>query len=103
MNENDIKIITSLIDNYGVLLSAKKKMYIENYYFNDLSLQEIALANGVSRAAVHQSITDGIKELEDYENKLKYIEKQNRRSQFYKEKIKDINLLNELMDLEYDK
>ncbi|MGL4948255.1 MAG: sigma factor-like helix-turn-helix DNA-binding protein [Mycoplasma sp.] len=103
MDKNNIQEITSLIDNYGVLLSNKKKKYIECHYFQDLTLSEIATINEISRAAVHQAINEGITEMREYENKLKYIFKQKQRIDFYNKKIKDKELIEELIDLEYGK
>ena len=67
--------ITILYDYYGELLTDKQKMYFEDYYFSNLSLQEIAENNNVSRNAIHNSLKDIIKKLKYYEDKLKLYEK----------------------------
>ncbi len=59
-----------LIEEYGVLLSQKKLEYVQMYYFDDLSLSEIAEQIGVSRAAVQDAIKSGIKE--SYVRVIKY-------------------------------
>ena len=67
--------ITILYDYYGELLTDKQKLYFEDYYFSNLSLQEIAENNNVSRNAIHNSLKDIIKKLKYYEDKLKLYEK----------------------------
>ena len=65
----------NLYDYYGSLLTDKQKEYYEDYYFNDLSLSEIAENNNVSRNAVHNQLKSAIEKLEFYENNLKLYEK----------------------------
>ena len=65
----------NLYDYYGMLLTDKQKSYYEDYYFNDLSLSEIAENNKVSRNAVHNQLRIAIEKLEFYEEKLKLLEK----------------------------
>ena len=65
----------NLYDYYGSLLTDKQKEYYEDYYFNDLSLSEIAENNNISRNAVHNQLKSAIEKLEFYENNLKLYEK----------------------------
>ena len=65
----------NLYDYYGNLLTDKQKIYYEDYYFNDLSLSEIAENNNVSRNAVHNQLKIAIEKLEFYEEKLKLLDK----------------------------
>ena len=67
--------ITILYDYYGELLTDRQQLYFEDYYFSNLSLQEIAENNNVSRNAVHKSLKDIIDKLHYYEDKLKLYEK----------------------------
>jgi len=60
----------NLFDYYGDLFTDKQKEYFIDYYFNNLTLQEIAENNNVSRNAVHKNIKDINKKLEYYESKL---------------------------------
>ena len=62
---------SELFDYYGELFTDKQKEYFVDYYFNNLTLQEIAENNDVSKNAVHKSIKDIIEKLEYYESKLK--------------------------------
>ena len=67
--------ITILYDYYSELLTEKQKLYFEDYYFYNLSLQEIADNNKISRNAVHKSLKDIVNKLNYYEDKLKLYEK----------------------------
>lgn len=60
-----------LFDYYGNLFTEKQKEYFIDYYFNNLTLQEIAENNDVSKNAVHKNIKDITKKLDYYESKLK--------------------------------
>lgn len=64
-----------LYDLYGQLLTDKQRDYFENYYFNNLSLSEMAENYSVSRNAIHKQLKIVIEKLEDYEMKLKLNEK----------------------------
>ena len=79
--------ISFLYDYYGVLLTEKQQEYFEDYYFNNLTLQEIADNNNVSKNAIHKSIKDINTKLEYYEEKLNLYEN----SKNVKELIKDID------------
>ena len=59
-----------LFDYYGDLFTDKQKEYFIDYYFNNLTLQEIADNNKVSKNAVHKNIKDINVKLEYYESKL---------------------------------
>ena len=79
-----------LYDYYGELISDKKRMIFEDYYFNNLSLSEIADNNNISRNAIHKTIKNVEEKLAEYEEKLKLYEKE--------EKIKSI--ISEIEDME---
>ena len=70
----DIKY-TILYDYYGGLLTDKQRRYFEDYYFDNLSLQEIADNYLISRNAVHNSLKDILAKLDYYEDVLKLVEK----------------------------
>lgn len=55
---------------YGSLLTKGQQGYFEDYYYNDLSLGEIATNNDVSRQAVYDNLRRSSKSLEKYEAKL---------------------------------
>ena len=72
--EDRIKNI-NLFDYYYSLLTDKQQTYFEEYYFNNLSLQEISELYGVSRNAISKALKEVCLKLEDYEEKLKLYEK----------------------------
>lgn len=55
---------------YGSLLTTGQRSYFEDYYYNDLSLGEIADNHHVSRQAVYDNLRRSSKALENYEDKL---------------------------------
>ena len=52
--------LTILYDYYKELLTNKQREYFEDYYFDNLTLSEIADNNDVSRNAIHKQIKDVI-------------------------------------------
>ncbi len=77
-----------LFDYYGSLLTEKEQLCFKEYYFENLSLSEIGNNYNVSRNAIHKLIKSCETKLEDYENKLGIIKRD--------EKIKEY--LNEIKD-----
>ena len=66
---------TMLYDIYGSLLTDKQKIYFEEYYFNNLSLSELATRYNISRNAIHKQLKETINKLENYEEKLNIVKK----------------------------
>lgn len=64
-----------LYDFYGELLNRHQQTIYEDFVLEDLSLAEIAAAEGISRQAVHDVIRRCNKALEGYESKLHLVEK----------------------------
>ena len=73
----DIYKSSLLYDFYGELLTNHQKEVYEDYVLNDLSLVEIAEQKGISKQGVHDLIKRCDKILNEYEAKLKLIEKFN--------------------------
>ena len=71
-----------LFDYYGELLTTKQQDFFKDYYFDNLTMQEIAENNDISRNAVHKTLNAINTKLEYYEQVLKLYEKS--------KKIKDI-------------
>ena len=63
-----------LIDYYGSLLTHHQNEILDEYYNNDLSMNEIADNLGISKSAVQDLIKRSLVQLNDYEKKLKLIE-----------------------------
>ena len=59
-----------LLDFYGDLLSERKRLVMDMYYNEDLSLAEIAAEIGISRQGVRDLIKKSEEELQTYEDKL---------------------------------
>ena len=76
MEQRDYLII--LYDYYGELLSDDNKKYFEDYYFDNLSLGEIADNANISRNAVHKHIKSAEAKLMFYEEKLSLYKKDKR-------------------------
>ncbi len=84
-----------LFDFYGQLLTEHQKKVYEEIIINDLSYSEIAQIEGISRQGVYDLIKRCDKILEEYEDKLKLIEK----FQNTKKMVSQINeLANELKE-----
>ena len=74
MFEKDLKI-GFLLDFYGEVLSERKRLVMDYYYNDDLSLGEIAEEIGISRQGVRDLIKKAGEELCFYEEKLKMAER----------------------------
>lgn len=59
-----------LYDYYKDLFTEKQQLYFEDYYFNNLSLSEIAENNNVSRNAVFKQLKKVEERLEELEEIL---------------------------------
>ena len=70
--------ILALYEIYNELLTDKEKKYFEDYYFEDLSLQEIADNFEVSKSYLGKLIKNIDKKINKYEKSLKIIEKNNK-------------------------
>ena len=53
-----------LYDFYGELLNDHQRKVYEDFYFNDLSLSEIAAEEGISRQGVHDLVKRSARALE---------------------------------------
>lgn len=66
--------ICNLFDIYGHMLSKKQKEMIEEHFYQDCSLSEIAENQNISRQAVLDAITKSTLRLEEFENGLHLLE-----------------------------
>lgn len=64
-----------LYDFYGELLTEHQRNIYEDVAMNDLSYSEVAGLNGISRQGVYDMVKRCDKILEDYEAKLKLVER----------------------------
>ncbi len=86
-----------LFDYYGELLTEKQQEFFKDYYFDNLTLQEIADNNKISRNAVHKTLNTINTKLEYYEDKLKLYDRAMKMQKIIKDL--DENKRNQIMDL----
>ena len=67
----EVIYLNELYDFYGSLLTDKQRDYFENYYFNNLTQEEIAENYKVSKNAVSKTLKEVKEKLDYYEEKLK--------------------------------
>lgn len=60
-----------LLDFYGNLFSEKQRSILEMYFWEDMSLSEIASVTGMTRQGVYDNIKRGEKEIASLENRLR--------------------------------
>ena len=94
----DVIYYNNLYDLYNELLTEKQKKYFEDYYFNNLSLGEMADIYGVSRNAIFKQIHNVTEKLEDYEEKLGLLKKRKKLIEIINV-ISDKNIKNKLNKL----
>ena len=92
---DEFNLMNELYDLYGSLLTEKQKSVFENYYFFNLSLQEIADNLNISKAGVLDNLEHAKKNLLNYEECLKFNEK------IFEIEKKDINssIKEEIIDI----
>ena len=76
----------------------KHHNYFENYYFNNLSLGEMAENYGVSRNAIHKQLKIVEERLKYYEENLELLEKSKKAEELV-QKINDKKLRDEILEL----
>ena len=75
---DDILYLSSLYDYYKDLLTNKQKSYFEDYYFDNLTMEEIAENNQVSKNAVSKTIIEVKDKLHEYETLLHLLDNKNK-------------------------
>lgn len=66
----NILYYTELFDYYSELLTETQKSYFQDYYFNDLTIIEIATNYSLSKNAISKTIKEAVEKLLYYEAKL---------------------------------
>ena len=69
--------ISILLNLYGNLLTETQRSYMDLYYNQDYSLSEIGDNENITRQAVRTILVKSKKKLYEYEQKLKFMEKEN--------------------------
>ena len=68
--------ISILLNLYGNLLTETQKTYMDLYYNQDYSLSEIGDNENITRQAVRTILVKSKRKLYEYEQKLKFMEKE---------------------------
>lgn len=89
----DVFYYNELYDLYGSLLTDKQRKYFEDYYFNNLSLSEMAEDYDVSRNAIFKQLHNVVDKLMEYESKL----------HLYERKMKIISIMEKNKNKELEK
>ena len=84
-----------MLDYYGELLTKHQQEILDEYYNEDLSMNEIAENYLISKSAVQDLIKRSLVQLKDYEKVLKLIEKDKKLDQIIEDMKKENN---ELLD-----
>ena len=82
---------SKLFNLYSPLLSSAQKEILHDYYFLDLSISEISENRSISRSAVEDALKKGKTKLDEFEEKLHLLEK----NQKVVQKAKEIGDLTE--------
>ena len=96
MDKQDKLIL--LFDYYGDLLSDSQRIYFESYYFDNLSLSEIGENYNVSRNAVSKDLKLATEKLNNFEDKLKIISRDDKLRKLAS-KIEDNDLKVKIMNI----
>lgn len=72
---DDLVYYSELYDLYGELLTDKQRQYFEDYYFDNMSLSEMADYYDISRNAAFKQVHIAMEKLQEYEAALKLKEK----------------------------
>ena len=87
-----------LYDLYQQLLTDKQRSYFEDYYFQNLSLGEMAENYKVSRNAIFKQLRIVTDKLEEYEGKLQLLEKRKKLEEI-SQAIDDLSIKKQLEEL----
>ena len=87
-----------LYDLYQQLFTDKQRAYFEDYYFQNLSLGEMAENYQVSRNAIFKQLHIVTDKLKEYEEKLQLLEKRKKLEEI-SQSIDNLNIRKQLEEL----
>ncbi len=90
--------LNELYDCYKDLFTDKQRLYFEEYYWDNLSLGEMAENNDVSRNAIHNQLKIMENRLEELERVLRLLYKRKEIESYFKNKL-DEKLFIQLMKM----
>lgn len=88
--------VALLLDAYGALLNDKQYRILKDYYYDDLSLSEIAENEGITRQGAHETIKRSEQLLNFYEEKLHILDTSSRLKSAAK--VKDFDTILDIID-----
>ncbi len=91
--------INSLLDCYESLLTEKQQKISTYYYREDLSLQEIAEIEHISRSAVYDTVRHCREDLEHYESVLHILCSSEQRADLYQKLEENADHPNQILKL----
>ena len=83
-----------LLEMYGKLLTAKQFDAVDLYYNQNLSLSEIAEYGNITRQGVRKNLVEGEKKLQEYEEKLRFLEQKLAKDKIIEELIQETEDVN---------
>lgn len=86
----NVLYLTDLYDYYANLFTDKQRSYFEDYYFDNLTMEEIAENNNVSKNAISKTLIEVKEKLIEYESMLHLCEKRKKIEKLLDEKTIDI-------------
>ncbi len=93
--QNDREYNSLLLDYYGELLTRHQQEILDEYFNEDLSMNEIAENLMISKSAVQDLIKRSLVQLNDYEKTLKLIKKDRKMNEILEQMKQESN---ELLD-----
>lgn len=90
MDINKLIEVGILFDFYKELLTEKQREVVNLYYNEDYSLGEISENLKISRQGVYDTLKRAEKILQDYETKLRLVEKLNEKNTYIKKIYEDL-------------
>ena len=94
--------ISILTKYYGALLTERQQDILKMYVDNNLSLAEVSEELNISRQAVKDSVDKAIEILKDTENKLKFLERDDKLKQIIENKdLSQIDMATKLELINY--
>ncbi len=104
MNNIDKMIrYTNLFDLYNSFLSSTQNEVLSSYFLYNLSLSEIALNKNISRSAVEDALKKGMNKLDECEEKLHLLHRNEEvlsRLESIKKKALNLDEVKEIEDIE---
>ncbi len=94
---DEITKLNLLYDFYGQLLTKRQQEVMKLYHEENLSLSEIAEEFKISRQGVHDALKNAEKSLNEYEDKLKLVERFEKTRQAVEKIDKNIEELVEVL------